>query len=564
MRVLVLVLVGCGRMEGTDAGLPVLPVDDAGSADSGIVDAGQQPVDCNAGVLATAEVVPTERGPVRGLVSSEGRAFRGIAYVKPPVGALRWKPPQEDRACWPQVRDATQFGPKCPQLDQQQGMPFDAGAPFDGAEDCLTLNVFTPPAVSADAGLPVMVFIHGGGNTVGSAIEPAGTNDVLLYDGTRLALRGNVIVVTMQYRIGLLGYLSLPALDAETDGGVSGNYGLMDQQAALRWVQRNVRQFGGDPSRVLLFGESAGAVNTCTHLALPGSAGLFHRAIVQSGACSSALTPDVRRAEAARWLGGTGCASSADLAACLRGLSPEVLIRAYPVPVVVGGRRPDVSWGPVVDGRTLPEVPFQAMRAGRHHKVPLIVGSNLDETALTAPPITTEAEYRGYITAQLGPAVVDRVTTELYPSATYGSPRGALIQVTTDVSFGCTARLSSRAAAQGQPGVPIYRYLFERAIVPARGAFHGVELAYLFQRLDQTLPFVPPADRTVQSAMLTYWTNFAATGNPNGAGVLAWPELGRSETLLRLDGTLSTGTGWRTTECDFWDSLSGISIPAPP
>ncbi|MBL8933536.1 MAG: carboxylesterase family protein, partial [Archangium sp.] len=247
-------------------GTPPPVAADSGSTiepDAGAIDAG---VDCNAGVAASSDVVFTERGPVRGQVSAEGRAFRGVPFVKPPVGALRWRPPEADLTCWPGIRDAQQFGARCPQLDQQQGMPFDAGAPFEGNEDCLTVNVFTPAQATPDAGLPVMVFIHGGGNTVGSASETFGTQSLVLYDGTRLAQRGGVVVVTLQYRVGVLGFLSTPALDAETDGGVSGNYGLMDQQAALRWVQRNVRQFGGDPTRVLLFGESAGAVNTCTQL----------------------------------------------------------------------------------------------------------------------------------------------------------------------------------------------------------------------------------------------------------------------------------------------------------
>lgn len=539
---------------------------DSGSAiepDAGAVDAG---VDCNAGAEASEEVVFTERGPVRGQVSAEGRAFRGLPFVKPPVGSLRWRPPEEDLTCWSGVRDARQFGPRCPQLEQGQGVPFDAGAPVLGAEDCLSANVFTPAGATPDAGLPVMVFIHGGGNTVGSASEPLGPNQpgITLYDGTRLAQRGNVVVVTFQYRVGVLGYLSTPALDAETDGGVSGNYGLMDQQAALRWVRRNVRAFGGDPSRVTLFGESAGAVNTCTHLAMPGSAGLFHRAIVQSGACSSALTPETRRTEAALWLGGTGCVGVADVATCLRALSPEALIRAYPVPVVVGGRRPPVSWGPVVDGRVLPEVPYVAMQNGRHHKVPLIVGSNLEETSLTMPLITTEAEYRAAVGALLTPALVDRVTQQLYPSATYGSPRKALIQVTTDGFFGCTTRLGLRAAAHGQQGTPVYRYLFSRALQPARGAFHGIELGYLFQKLSESLPMVPAGDLAVEAAMLGWWTRFASTGDPNGVGSITWPAYSSTEPFMRIDATPSTATGWRNAECDFWDALTGTSLPAPP
>jgi para-nitrobenzyl esterase len=525
------------------------------------VDAG---VDCNAGAMEAADVVFTERGPVRGQVSANGRAFRGIPYVKPPVGALRWRPPEVESACWPGVREAISFGAKCPQIDQQQGQAFDAGAPVEGSEDCLTVNVFTPAGVGRDAGLPVMAFIHGGGNTGGSASEAAGNvANVVLYDGTALAQRGNVIVVTMQYRLGVLGYLTMPVLDAESDAGVSGNYGLQDQQAALKWVQRNVATFGGDPSRVLLFGESAGAVNTCTHLAMPGSAGLFQRALVQSGSCSAALQPAVRRAEAALWLPGTGCHTAGDVPVCLRALTPEQLIRAYPVPIVVGGRRPPVSWGPVVDGKVLPQVPADALRGGTHHKVPIVIGSNSEETGVSTPLITTEAEYRAAVTGLVGAALTDRAMM-LYPSAIYGSPRRALVQVTTDAFFGCQARIASRVAARGQPGIPVYRYLFSRAIVPSRGAFHGLELSYVFQKLSELLPMPPAADAAVEAAILGAWTRFAATGDPNGGSLPRWPGVSAPEPFLQLDSVVTNGTGWRNAECDFWDAVAGVMIPPPP
>lgn len=546
-------VVGCGMTPPTvDGGVE----QDAGAP----VDAG---LDCNAGAVEAADVVFTERGPVRGQVSTNGRAFRGIPYVKPPVGALRWRPPETDSACWPGTREVLQFGAQCPQIAQDQGGGFDAGAPVEGSEDCLTLNVFTPLGVSRDAGLPVMAFIHGGGNTGGSASESFGAAQVSLYDGTLLAQRGNVVVVTMQYRLGALGFLTMPVLDDESDAGVSGNYGLQDQQAALKWVQRNVASFGGDPARVLLFGESAGAVNTCTHLAMPGSAGLFHRALVQSGSCVSALQPAVRRAEAALWLPGTGCTTASDVPSCLRALTPEQLIRAYPVPVVVGGRRPPVSWGPVVDGKVLPQVPSDALRTGAHHKVPIVVGSNTEETALSMPAITTEAEYRAAAVGIVGPMLADRVLMT-YPTATYGTPRKALIQVTTDAFFGCQARISTRAAARGQPGVPVYRYLYSRALLPARGAFHGLELTYVFQKLSESFPNAPAGDLAVEASMLGYWTRFAATGDPNGAGAPVWPAVSASEPFLQLDATITTGTGWRNTECDFWDAVGGVMIPPPP
>lgn len=529
-------------------------MDDAGTPDAG--------VDCNAGAALGVVVVATERGPVHGQVTAGARAFRGIPFVKPPVGALRWRPPETDATCWSGVREATAFGAACPQIEQAQGTPFDAGEPVVGDEDCLTLNVFTPSTASPDAGLPVLFFIHGGGNTVGSTSEEAG-NGVFLYDGATLAERGGVVVVTTQYRVGALGFLSMPALDAESDAGVSGNYGLLDQQAALRWVQRNIRAFGGDPTRVMLFGESAGAVDTCMQLAMPGSAGLFHRAVVQSGSCTSASPVTARRTEAAKWLTGTGCETATDVAGCLRALSPEQLIRAFPVDVIVGGRKGEVSWGPTVDGVVLPARPLDAMLAGTHHHVPFIVGSNLDETNLSMPLITTEAEYRAAVTALVGPTLTDAVLMR-YPVASYGTPRRALVQVTTDAFFGCQARLSARAAANGQSDAPVYRYLFARAPVAIRGAFHGAELLYVFQKVRELSPTPAAEDLSVEATLLRLWTGFAASGNPDDGVTTPWPRYSQPEPYLRVDAAVTTGSGWRTSECDFWDSIAGLVVPAPP
>ncbi|MGV3622090.1 MAG: carboxylesterase/lipase family protein [Archangium sp.] len=503
--------------------------------DSGVPDAGA-PM-CGADVTLTSELALTERGVVRGVAGDGAISFRGIPYVKPPVGDLRWRAPETDSTCWSGIRDATQWAPMCPQLQQQQGSAFDAGAPIEGQEDCLTLNVFKPAA--SDGGLPVMVFIHGGGNTGGSAVEEIGTTGVKLYDGALLASRGNVVVVTLQYRVGVLGYLTL-------DDEIVGNYGLLDQQAALKWVQRNVAHFGGDASNVTLFGESAGAVNTCTQLAMPGSAGLFHRAIIQSGSCT-ALTAAEKKTEGATWLASTSCTD----AACLRAMTPEQLIRAYPVPVNVGSRRPTVSWNPNVDGVVLPRQPVEAIRDGEGHDVPVIVGHNTEETNLSMPLVTTEAEYRAALATLAGPALVDPII-QRYPVATFGSPRKALVQVTTDIFFGCQARLSARASARS---APTYRYLFSRAPQALRGAFHGVELAYVFQRsgLGGTA-----ADAAVEATMLNEWTSFAKTGAPT------WAAYTSTEPMFVIDSPTSSVSGWRNAECDFFESLGGISIPPPP
>ncbi len=525
------------------------PIDTADSGADASVDAGADAgADCNDGVSASATVALTERGPVQGVVSGGATSFLGIPYVKPPLGALRWRPPEDERSCWSGTRDATQWTTRCPQLVQQQDQPFDAGAPVVGEEDCLTLNVFAP--TGNDGGLPVMVFIHGGGNTGGSAVEEIGDTGVKLYDGATLAAGGDVVVVTMQYRLGALGYLTLAQLDAESDAGVSGNYGLLDQQAALRWVSRNIGAFGGDRDNVLLFGESAGAVNTCMQLAAPGAAGLFHRAVIQSGSCN-ALTAAQKRVEGAQWLTDTGCGDMA----CLRAMSPEQLIRAHPVPVNVGSARPTVSWDPNVDGVVLPQNPLHALLDGGANPVPVLVGHNADETQLSMPLITTEGQYQLYLTAALGPAIGAQVQA-LYPVATYGTPRRALVQVTTDAFFGCQARQIARAAATG--GHPTWRYFFSRAMIPARGAFHGVELAYIFQRLSASVPAVPADDAAVEAELLSLWTGFARTG------ALPWQAYVTAEPMQQLDAPLSMLSGWRNTECDYWDSLTGVSLGPPP
>ena len=521
------------------------------------VDEGTTLANCNEGVEASTDVVLTERGPVRGVASPSGRAFKGIPFARPPVGEGRWRAPVEDMSCFEGVKDGTPFGPMCPHIQQEQGKAFDASAPVVGSEDCLSLNVFTPSDAAPGSQLPVLFFIHGGGNTVGSSSTEVGSG-ISLFDGTQLAQRGRVVVVTTQYRLGALGFLALPL---ETDGSVSGNYGLLDQQAALKWVQRNIAAFGGDASRVLLFGESAGAVDTCMHLAMKGSAGLFHRAILQSGSCAAAAPLSQRRTEAAKWLSGTGCEGHNDVAACLRRLTPEALIRAFPVEVVVGARRGDVSWGPTVDGVVLPEGPLDAMLNGRHHPVPILVGSNTEETSLSTPLISTEAEYRQALSALVGPSRVEEVVTR-YPIATYGTPRKALIQVTTDAFFGCQARLIARAASLSK-AAPTYRYLFARAPT-LLGAYHGLELVYVFQKVEALTATPKAQDLAVQEAMMQSWTNFAYTGALLPTQALPWSEYASSEPLLQIDAVSSQVSGWRNSECDFWDSLLSKAPPPPP
>jgi para-nitrobenzyl esterase len=555
-RLLMCVLAtGCGSSaSSSDAGRDAgeRPSADA-SSDSGSVDGGQVggTLDggCGASVAPAEDIVIVHQGAVRGKRTDAGVSFLGIPYVKPPVGALRWKAPEVDDACWsPAIREAQTYAEQCPQ-QPQDGNGFDASIPVEGNEDCLTLNVFKPSGGAPDGGWPVAVFIHGGGNTVGSAQEttPSGLR---LYDGSRLAQRGSLVVVTLQYRLGVLGYLRIP------DAGIVGNYGLQDQQAALQWVHRNIERFGGDTRRLMLFGESGGAVNTCAHLAMPGSRGLFTRALIQSGACSAPRNANDVAQEGTTWLGSTACAGSTDVAACLRTQTPESLIRAVPVPVLVGSRRPPVSWGPIVDETVLPTLPLEALRTGAAAPVPLIVGSNADETNVSMPRITTEAEYRAFVVGQLGTTIGEQALLQ-YPIARYVTPRRALVQLTSDANFTCPTRATARAAVKGMPSRLVYRYLFSRAPVPTLGAYHGLELLYVFQNVALATSTPMPADLDVERQMLEVWSFFAATGQSR------WFPYQANERLNNIDEPPGNVDGWRTTECHFWDTVSGTTIPWP-
>jgi para-nitrobenzyl esterase len=523
---------------------------------------------CMGAVPTVPEQVRTDRGVVQGARADGAWSWLAIPYAEPPTGSLRWRAPQPVARCWEGVRMATTWGAVCPQIPQRQGMPFDPMAPIEGNEDCLTLNVWAPENAARNAALPVMVFIHGGGNTIGSASEVTQAG-YRLYDGARLAARGNVIVVTLQYRLGALGFLAHRSLASEANG-VAGNHGLLDQIEALRWVQRNVRAFGGDPTRVMLFGESAGALNTCMLVSSPLAAGLFSRALIQSGSCIGTRTLMQRQADGDRFAMNAACHTASDVPACLRALSVEAALRAGAGAINVSGLETvdGLSWGPVVDERVLPEVPLERIAAGRHNHVALVVGHNTHETGLAVPAIATEMAYLAALTAAFG-ATLGPMLAARYPVATYGTPRAAAVQATTDARFGCQARLTARAAAQGQRDASVFRYLYAQAYesgtvaVRALGAFHGLELLYVFQNAERAMVAPNVNELATQRAMLGYWTRFAATGDPNGMGAPMWPRYESGEPMLRIEANPSNVRGWRTSECDFVDMAIGVRVAAP-
>ncbi|MDC0720749.1 carboxylesterase/lipase family protein [Nannocystis bainbridge] len=510
---------------------------------------GVGPSGCGADVAPGPTIVKTTGGALAGEQLAEVVAFRGVRYAEPPVGALRFRPP-EPRMCVAGPTPASELGPRCPQIEKDgQGQV----VAMLGDEDCLTLNVWTP--APGDGQRPVLVFIHGGGNATGGSDDP-------LYDGAALATAQDVVVVTLNYRLGALGFLAADALAAESREQVSGNYGLLDQVLALRWVQDNIAGFGGDPQRVLLFGESAGAVNTCSLIGSPRAAGLFQRAIVQSGSCNERAPAKYAADIAGPWLAASGCAEVPDAAACLRGLAIADILSLQP------DGYPDVAalgqgWGPHVDGVVIPKPALEAMSEGTHNAVPLVFGANADETAKGVPPLTV-AQYEGLVHATFGPLAA--MVLAQYPAGDYGDDgQAAYVALTSDLKFICGARRAARAADAGQDA-PVFRYHFAYDGYDAlpnatKAAFHGLELIYVFAAWGAVLPepamYEPNADDLAISQRLqAAWARFAATGDPGGADLTWPPYVAADDNGALLDEPPGLFNGVRAQQCDFWDMFA--------
>jgi para-nitrobenzyl esterase len=495
------------------------------------------------GALTTGgPVAGTANGPVRGLaVSISGGAvdeFLGIPYAAPPVGALRWQPPQP-AANWSGVRDATQFAPHCPQ----------PGGPFGEAstsEDCLYLNVFTPRAVARH---PVMVWIHGG------ALVSGESND---YDPTGLVADG-VTVVTINYRLGALGFLAHPALaDAN---GQSGDYGLMDQQAALRWVQRNIASFGGDPRNVTIFGESAGGLSVLSQVASPRARGLFEKAIAESGSYNLTQT-SLASAEAAGEAFATKAGCASQTAACLRSL---------PVSTILADQDA-AGYTPNINSEVLPESLGTAFATGTFNRVPIINGTNHDEwrllvalSELAGNPVTA-SNYQSMISSTLGvPAAVAAVIAAKYPLTAYPSPSVALGAVGTDAIFACPALAIDQSVSRF---VPAFAYEFNDENAPELflppvsfpyGAAHASEIQYVMDLPTAAFPQALSAQQQQLAAIMKgYWANFAKRGFPASFGTPFWPLFnGLTQKMQSLAPPVpQTETNFANAHnCAFWAAL---------
>ena len=496
-----------------------------------------------------ADTLKIDSGLVSGATAGEKkdvRVYRGIPFSAPPAGPLRWKPPQPVRP-WDGVRACTEFGPWCPQPAAIIGGP--AGRQ---SEDCLYLNVWTA-ARRADEKRPVMVWIHGGGCTTGSG----GT---VFYDGEALARQG-VVLVTINYRLGPLGFLAHPLLSKESHRRVSGNYGMMDQIEALRWIQRNVAAFGGDPGCVTIFGESAGGASVCRLMVSPPARGLFHRAIAESGTIYSRsrwLKETRGGVESAEALGERvaarlGCDKEADPLAAMRAKTPqEVLKAADPMQGLFGS---GTKWVWVVDGWLLPDDPATLFAAGKQAAVPLVAGSNADEGTifLRQLPVRHVAGYELTVRSLFAPHGPEWL--KLFPAASDDEVPAALDHLVTAVSFAAPARAAARDMEKA--GAKAYVYHFTRVPPVYRasglGAFHGGEIPYVFGHAGGR-PGFEEKDRELAKVMSGCWVRFAATGNPNGPGLPEWPAYtAAADSYLEFGDAIKIKSGLYKEACDLTD-----------
>jgi len=477
-----------------------------------------------------ADIVRIDAGQISGTVADGIRVFKGIPFAAPPVGELRWKPPQPV-AAWSGVKAAEEFAAECVQPPYAAGSAY-YSPPKPQSEDCLYLNVWS--GAKANDRRPVMVWIHGGAWTRGSG-------STIYYDGAALARKG-VVLVTVNYRLGALGFLAHPELSAESPQHASGNYAILDHVAALQWVQRNIAAFGGDPSRVTIFGESAGSWSVNALQASPLARGLFARAIGESGARFAGSTP-LAAAEKA------GAEFGTSLGAPTIGA-----LRALPADKIIAGRfNPDVT----VDGVVLTGQLRDVFAARRQNAVPVLVGSNADEfTTLSNPALFPKAMdgFRMLLNARY-PGMTAEFES-VYPVRSDSEIAGAILGAGRDQTFTLEMRTWSRLNTEG--GQKAFLYQFTRVPPgpnPKWGAYHGAEIIYAFDNVARA-PWAQDTDRRLGDQMSSYWVNFATTGDPNGKGLPRWPAYEpQSEPYLALGDTVRAGTHLLKPQLDFLERV---------
>ena len=508
-----------------------------------------------------AAIVETRSGKLEGTETEGVRVFRGIPFARPPVGRLRFAAPERE-APWKGVRKALAFGPSAPQVPLALPLPgMDVG---EQDEDCLYLNVYAPAASTASgAARPVMVWIHGGGFVIGSGSQP-------LYDGVPLVKRGGVVLVTVNYRLGPLGFLYLNELCPDLEG-TSGNLGIRDQVAALEWVQENIAAFGGDPGNVTIFGESAGGMSVGTLLGMPSARGLFHRAIPQSGAAHNVHTRETATRVAERFLAELGL-STKEAASKLREIAPDRLRDTQQQTVMkLGSSVGLLAFQPLVDGDVLPEAPLEAVRAGQAASVQLLTGTTRDEWKLFGmmDPHVSKLDAAGLqnrLARQLGAAgaarVIDAYRVAREPRGTT-SPAALHFAIETDRVFWIPAVRLIEAQCAHQRACYMYRFDWTSpAMGGALGACHGIELAFVFGLVDREGARLfsgggPEAERLSQR-VIDAWVAFAHGGDPSHADLPggrwdAYEADERRTMLLNADCELSVDPDAR--EREVWEGI---------
>jgi len=503
-------------------------------------------------------VVRTTGGAIRGVASHGVENFLGVRYARPPVGALRWRAPKPVQP-WQGVVPAVAYGNRCPQLASGNG-------PQSLTEDCLFLNVQRPAATPRNAKLPVYMWFHGGSLLNGSSDQ---------HDGTKIVKQTGIMVVTVNYRLGVLGFLANPALTAAQ--GESGNYGFLDQQAALRWVHANIAAFGGDPARVTIGGESAGAWSVCAHLVAPGSQGLFARAIIESGFCSSASQADAD-ASGAQLAETVGCPTGGAVLACLRKSDVLSLLNA--------GDSWSLGANLISGTPTLPRDPGQAVAEGTFAHVPVLIGANRDEARTLMWEWAggmTQVDYEQFLADVFGTWAPSILAHYPWPATSSTWTAAYLIAaVITDGGFfigGC----SNQALTNTMAGFTrVYAYQFDHRDGPGLrpvpgyvwGAGHAAELPYMWPSFDNGTPIAATFDaseRRLSRDMIAYWGAFVRTGRPDSAGGAWWPRLkpdqGDQARLMSLRAggrstSITNANLSRQHQCTFWNALLGSSARA--
>lgn len=496
-------------------------------------------------------VVTTPLGSIRGYVENNSHSYLGIPYARPPLADLRWRPP-EPIAPWSGTLDATELAESCPQF----APPFNV---LMGSEDCLYLNVWTPQRPSANP-LPVMVWLHGGGFTAGKAAYRES-------DGQRLASQSGSVIVAPGYRLGVFGFLAHAALAAEDSMGSVGNYGIQDQAQALRWVRDNIEAFGGDPGNVTLFGQSAGGISVCAQLVSPASAGLFHRAIIQSGSCDSPLS-NLEQANrlGAQLAAGLACDLAADPLQCLRSKPTKIVAEILlPDPSFAFGEG-YTHWRPIVDGTLIPAQFLAAFEAGSFNQVPVINGANRDEGTLLVwlshnflfRPLQAD-QYLDRLEYLVGSRQLAQEVATQYPLENYATPFDALSEAFGDGFFNCMTRTTSLALARH---VPLWAYQFDYQEAPflvpgARlKAFHAAEIQFVFGNpMSLTQSRFAGEQIELSRIMMGYWTQFAASGDPNRNDLPAWPRFYPDDQTLLLDRNVKPASDVHRADCEFWNRI---------